>query len=215
MIPDTAMPPQQGQQADPPPHVEFSIQPVEDREATMKAGRTIMKDKEYCTIYPRGGKDSVIKAIPPEKDGNGYPNPAFREFRERFGVQYDYWKKGQDAPVEGTDLRNFPLLSPSEIQNCRTFHIMTVEQLAEASEEALKNIGLGSRKLKMDAQKWLEFGDNGGKSVTRISALEADNQLLKDQLAQATAKLEELEALKEQNAQGGQPRRPGRQKKDS
>jgi len=214
MIPETAMPPQQGQQ-EAPPHVEFSLMPVEDRDATMKAGRTIMKDKEFCTIYPRGGKDSVIKAIPPEKDGNGYPNPAFQEFLQRFGKQYEYWKQGQDVPVEGTDLRNFPMLSPSEMQNCRAFHILTVEQLAEASEEALSNIGLGSRKLKMDAQKWLEFGDNGGKTVTRINDLEANNQLLKDQLAQVTAKLEELESEKTQNSQSGEPKkRPGRPKKD-
>jgi len=213
MIPDTAMPPQQGQQ-EAPPHIEFDLRSVEDRDASLQAGRTIMKDKEFCIIYPRGGKDSVEKAIPEEKNADGYPNPAFQEFKAKFGRQYDVWKEGRDAPVEGTDLRNFPLLTPSQMENCRAYHIFTVEQLAEASEEALANIGLGSRKLKMDAQKWLEFGDNGGKSVTRLTELEADNQLLKDQLAQVTAKLTELEEKKAQDVPlAGKAKGPGRPKK--
>ena len=174
-----------------PPHVEFELRSVEDRDATIKAGVKIMKDEEFCIIYPRGGRDTVAKRIPPSPKAGQYPNADYLDFQGRFGKQYEAWKAGLEAPVEGTDLRTFRLLSPAEIDNCRSYHIHTVEQLAEASEEALSNIGMGSRNLKMTAQRWLEFGENGGKQLTRLEDLEAKNNDLTKMVEQLNAKLQD------------------------
>ncbi len=176
----------------PTAHIEFELRPVEDREASSQAGRKIMADKEFALIYPRGGKDKVVKSVPPAPKPGDYQTAAYHDFMAKYGKQYEAWKAGQDIPVEGTDLRVFPLLTPAQIENCRTYHIYTVEQLAEANEEALKNIGMGSRNLKMTAQRWLDFGDKeGGKEVARIEALETSNEDLREQIKVLTAKLEE------------------------
>jgi hypothetical protein len=208
MIPDTALPPIPGTE-ERPPHVEFELRPVEDREASMQAGQKIMRDQEYSLIFPRGGKDKVRKAVPQPPEEGRMPSLEYQEFMARFGKQYQAWKAGLEIPVEGTDLRQFRLLTPAQIENCRTYHIYTVEQLAEASEEAITNIGMGSRNLKMTAQRWLEFGDKGGKSVSRIEELEAKNHDLEELNKQLTAKVEELQV------NVNEPRKPGRPKKDS
>jgi len=197
-----------GQHREPAPHIEFKIMPVEDRQKSEAAGRMMMKDEEFMFISTRGGKDVHKKAVPAPKLSNGNPNPVYVEFMDRFGRQYEHWKRGQEIPVEGTDLRNFPLLSPAQIENCRVYNIYSVEQLAEATEEALKNIGMGSRKLKMTAQRWLEFGDSGGKSVARIDSLESENATLKDQLEQLVQKVDEMEANQSPETKRG----PGRPK---
>jgi len=183
-----------GQRQEAGPHVEFELIPVEDREQSMKQGRKIMKDQEFIFIHQRGGKDVVQKKIPEAPKEGEYPSFAYNEFKDRFGRHYEAWKRGQELPVDGTDLRTFPLLTPAQIENCRASHIFTVEQLAETTEEGLANMGMGSRNWKSTAQRWLDFGNNGGKQVTQIENLEAKNQTLEDQLVQLTAKLEEVES---------------------
>lgn len=201
------LPPLPGQQEN-PPHVEFELRSIEDRDASIQAGVKIMKDQEVMIIYPRGGKDTVEKVIPTAPEKGKMPNPEYQEFSARFGRQYQAWKEGLEIPVEGTDLRNFPLMTPAQIQNCRTYHIMTVEQLAEANEQTISNIGMGGRALKMSAQRWLEFGDNGGKQVSRIEELETKNQSLEDMVKQLTEQVAELKASTEDA-----PRKPGNRKK--
>jgi hypothetical protein len=178
-------------ETEPAPHVEFELRSVEDRHASVQQGMKIMKDQEFILIYPRGGKDMVEKVVPASPQKGQYPTPAWQEFNARFGKLYAAWKEGQELPVEGTDLRTFRLLTPAQIDNCRELHIFTVEQLAEANEETLKNIGMGSRNLKMTAQRWLEFGEGGGKQVTRMEDLEAKNAALTDLVKQLEAKLDE------------------------
>jgi hypothetical protein len=43
----------------------------------------------------------------------------------------------------------------------------------------------------MTAQRWLEFGEGGGKQVTRMEDLEAKNAALTDLVKQLEAKLDE------------------------
>lgn len=208
MIPETAIPPAPGQQEERLPHIEFKLMPVEDRGESMKQGMKIMVDKEFAFIYPRGGKDVVKKEVPQKPKEGEYPSAEYQEFHARFGRQYEAWKQGLEVPVEGTDLRQFRLLTPAQIENCRAIKIFTVEQLAEANEEALKNIGMGSRNLKSSAQRWLEFGNKGGKEVARIEELQEKNQVLTDQIGQLTAKLDEaLAALKDAEKPSGRSRK--------
>ena len=197
------------QEQERPPHIEFKLQPVEDRQKTNELRKKFMRDEEFAFISPRGGKDKVKKKIPqPPKPGE-MPSFDYQDFMARFGPQYEAWKKGLAVPVEGTDIRQFALLSAAEQENCRTFNIFTVEQLAEANEETLTNLGMGSRGLKMKAQRWLEFGENGGKQVTHIEDLETRNKDLEDLVKRLTARVEELEADEPKK------RGPGRPKKES
>lgn len=200
------------QEQERPPHVEFELRPVEDREASIQAGQKIMKDQEYALIYPRGGKDKVRKIVPSTPVPGTFPSPDYQEFTAKFGKQYEAWKQGLEIPVEGTDLRVFPLLTPAQIENCRTFHIFTVEQLAEASEEAMKNIGMGSRNLKMTAQRWLEFGDDGGKQVSRIEDLEVKNESLMSHVEQLESEIKEMKEKEEIKTPAKKPGRPKKEK---
>lgn len=166
-------------------HVRFKTVPVEDREATQREGRAIMKDEVFAYIYPRGGKDVVKKRV---FNNNGQFNPDLMMYEGH----YEAWKKGEEPPVEGTDIRNFAILSPAQIENLRSFHIYTVEQLAEANEETLKNIGPGTRTLKKKAEDYLNFGKDGGKATEEINSLRAQ---LESQQTENSKLAEQVEGL--------------------
>ena len=203
----TALPPMSGAPVEPVPHVEFFLEPVEDRTATINAGRKIMIDQEFYSIYPRGGKDVVTRKVPPPSEPGSYPKADRIDFEGKYGRHYGAWKEGREAPVEGTDLRNFPLLTPAEIENCRTFHIHSVEHLAAATEEALNNLGMGARNLKKTAQKWLDFGENGGKTIAQLQDLEEKVKAQSAQIETLTEKLQDKVAAQEEKPKPGRKKR--------
>ena len=45
--------------ADRPPYVEFITQPMENRNASIKAGHYVAEDVDYVVIIPQGGKDKI------------------------------------------------------------------------------------------------------------------------------------------------------------
>lgn len=48
----------------------------------------------------------------------------------------------------GTDIRNWPVVSPAQIKNLFELHVHTIEDLAAANEEVISGIGMGGRMLK-------------------------------------------------------------------
>ena len=169
-------------------YCEFKLMAVKDPEASLREGRVIMKDEPFAYIYPRGGKDKVKKKV---LTPDGQLNPDLAGYREH----YEAWKRGEEGPVDGTDIRNFAVLTPAQIENFRAFKIMTVEQLAEANEETIKNIGHGARAMKQKAQDYLKFGQNGGKVAEEMSELRANLEAQKLENEQLREQLQELDAL--------------------
>jgi len=120
-----------------------------------------------------------------------------QEWLDRIQRGYEAWRKGEELEVEGSPLRNWPVIGQSQRMNCEAAHIRTIEELAEASDAALELIGMGAVALRQRARDWIKANDGEqGKLVleldaarVRIGELETEVDELKTRLEEAKAEL--------------------------
>lgn len=167
-----------------PPYVQWEVVAVEDRNASIEAGRKVFKNVNMANITPPGTKD-VFPRVAEEwladirqksMDGRW---PA--QWVEHFEAQFKAWKAGQDIPESGTPLKGWPLLSPAEVNNLIGANVRTVEDLAALTEEGIRNAGMGARALRDKARAWLETATGPGKLAEEVAAMKVQlEQLLAD-----------------------------------
>lgn len=167
-----------------PPMVKFELRAVEDAVRTKEAGHRVTKDAEFIIIIPPGGNLVVEKEI---RDSNR------RDVMTKYGRQYDAWKEGLEPSVDGMPLREWPLASPSQCENLAACKVYSVEQLAQAPEDVLNVIGMGSRGLKQKAVAWLESAQNVGKVAAKLEALEKEMKALQADNAEKGNYIKQLE----------------------
>lgn len=184
------------------PHVRFKQVAVEDRGETIKKGRVVTRDVNMAYIMQPGSKDEVerpaeewiqqIRRNMLEESPNAYP----AEWVEIFERNYGLFKQGTEIPIEGTHLKNWPLLTPAQAENLTAMNIFTVEEVANMNEEALQAYGIGGRDLRDKAKAYLQSADDLGKSAQEIAALKADNETLSRTIEALTQRLTALEEKK-------------------
>ncbi len=172
-----------------PPHIKFQFTPVENRNKSVEAGHLVYDDVAYVIITPQGSKDSVSK--PAEEwlkacDQQVREERLPAEWAEKFHTAYAHWKRGEEVPVEGTALVNWPTITPGQIASCKSIHVLTVEELALLNDEGVRRLGMGGLGLKQMAKKYLEAAAGPGKIM-------AENAALKAQLESVMVRMEELE----------------------
>jgi hypothetical protein len=191
------------QQEERPPYVVFEVKSEEDRELSISSGRYSVKDVDYAIITPMGSRDRIERRADEwleqlrEQSGNGRPGEPARipsGWFTHFQSAFDHWKKGQDAPVNGTSVRNWPAASPAQVKILLHAHINCVEDLAQANEEVIKRIGMGGRDLKAKAQAWLDASDGSGKVAEEINALRVKYESSKLENAELQSKVSKLAA---------------------
>lgn len=175
-----------------PPFVEFKQVAVEDRNASIEAGRRVTKNVNMAFIMQPGSRDQVekvaeewIEQIKRQAYAGHYPETWAQHFEAKFKA----WLAGIETPDSGLPIKEWPVLSPAEAENLIAAKILTVEDLANLSEEAMANVGMGMRALRDKARAWLEAAVDTGKSAERISALEAQVSDLIEQNKQLLAAL--------------------------
>lgn len=154
------------------PYIEFKLVAVEDRDASIREGRFVAKDIEYCTIIPIGDGANGNLSVEREVDDN---------IRHRFSAQYEAWKKGLEMPVEGSPLKLWPVISPAQLEMCLRSNIRTVEDLASLPDQFLSKLGLGARSLQNKAKDWLQSSGGQGKLVEEMASLKVALDELKRQ----------------------------------
>ena len=172
-----------------PPFVEFKRIAVHDKQQSEKLGRRVTKDLDMAFIMQPGSKDQVeriardwlnmlkIKAV------NGAADAYPQEWIDGFHRKFEAWQQGQDAPLNGTSVKEWPVLSPAQADNFISMHVLTIEDVAAMTEEAMRSYGMGGRELKQKAQEWCKGKDSAS----------VENELLKKQLALLTERLSKLE----------------------
>ena len=143
---------------EPQAFVQFETRSKEDRKATIKEGHYVAIDVDYAIITPPGGNLVVEREVDDE-------------IMARYREGYDAWKKGQEVPVEGTHLKNWPVASPAQIDMCLRTNVRTVEELATLSESGVQRIGMGGITLRQKAQAWLDAANGTGKGAAEIEKL--------------------------------------------
>ena len=178
-----------------PPYIEFKILTEEDREQSIATGAYKSKDVDFVSIMPAGDRNLKVDRRVDEwldqltqrvKQGMG--NVQHLDY---FKTAYKTWKETQEIPVNGTPIKAWPVISPSQAQNILSANIRTIEDLAMANEETLTRIGMGARALKERAVAWLGAANDTGK-------IAEENAAMKVQLAQLVADMAELRATNKQ-----------------
>lgn len=156
-----------------PPYVSWETRQVEDRNASIAAGRYVAKDVDFAVITRPGSRDSQdevaedwLKKIAEKARKGDVPANWHAAFKE----SYEFWKKGQEAPVSGTPIKGWGLLSPAAQKDLIQAGIRTVEDLAEFSDSELSQIGTGAMSYKQKAKAFLLAAQSTGKAAEQIAA---------------------------------------------
>mgnify|MGYP001276829933 CR=1 FL=1 len=180
-----------------PPYVTFELRAVEDREASIREGHYIAHDVAYAIITPQGSKDRIERVaeewfvmLERQAQDNRFP----REWARAYKAAFEEWKAGNEPAVNGTDVKNWPVLSPSQLRACLELRLRTVEDVAAMNEESILRLGMGGRTLKAKAKDWLEAAASTGKQAENLSALRTahDDLLLRNKSLEQQVK--ELQA---------------------
>lgn len=101
---------------------------------------------------------------------------------------YDAWKGGQAVPEHGTPLAAWSGLTPEQAGRLKQVGIVTVEAIAEASENLLAKPPLPNmRALKEQAVMFLDSRENSA-LVARLAEVEAQNAAMLEMLAEKETK---------------------------
>lgn len=179
-----------------PPYVMFEVRPVEDRAASIEQGRYVAKDVIFAVVTPAGTKDKIEKVA---EDWFAGIKANVREGRfpaqwlTAYEAQFEAFKKNEEVPEIGTPIKTWPALSPAQVKNILGANIRTVEDLADANEEALMRIGMGSRGLKDKAKAWLQSAEKKGIPAEKLAALEAENTQLREDNEKLNERVAQLE----------------------
>lgn len=168
-----------------PPYVRFESKTVEDKAASLAAGRYVGKDVHYAIVTPTYSKDEMPYKVDRWLEGveknvrDGRMNPKWLDM---WKDAYQRWKNGQEIPLSGTPIRGWGLIAPSMQETLIRMNCMTVEDLAAINDEGMKRVGMGALELKNKARNWLQAMKDHGPIATQITALEKENEILKSQV---------------------------------
>lgn len=183
-----------------PPHVEFSLRPVEDRAATIEAnnGTIVMRDEAWVVCYQPGSRDcSEFPAeqwlAQMEQESRFHPDQMLPRWVDGFRRLFKDWKNGVTSEVDGTSVRHVSIYTPAETANLLRIGIQTVEDAAVMNEEACRRYGLGGVQVKQKAQDWMKSRD-ANKTAIEMTQLREQNDTLKCQIDAQKEILEEMRA---------------------
>jgi hypothetical protein len=161
----------------------FKVHSMLNEAKTKTAGRPIYDDIEVCEIRTAGDRNSV-KVFPAhevshmeELEDGGLGEPV--TYAMRFPEQYRKFKDGHTQVQSGTPLEELPFLTQGKRLELKALHVHTAEALASLDGTPLKQIGIGGRELKNQAQAYLDNA-KGSADVTRLAQ---ENELLKQTIA--------------------------------
>mgnify|MGYP006392197621 CR=1 FL=1 len=180
-----------------PPYVTFVKKPEEDREATIAAGRPQYKDIDYAIITPMGSKDRIERvaaewlADKQQQVENGR-FPA--KWLEEFQAKYTSWQKGEELPEEGTSIKSWSYLNPSQVQNLLGWKVYTIEQLAKANQETIGRLGMGGVSMVQAAQDFLAQANDSGKVLAELAKLRSERDAYQQQMKDLQEKVNTLKA---------------------
>lgn len=196
------------------PFIKFEVVTVEDRQTMAATGQHAFKDVDYIVIIPHGSEgktelreeynfwvEKMQRQIGPVRAPGGDTGTPFvvesrfpREWLDEIIKGYKAWKEGKELPLDGTALQQWGVLPPAMLQTFLAQHIRTIEELAEASDEAINPCGMGSRLYRNHAVAWVKLNKEG--TVTRtaaeVTALRAENAELKATIGSLSEKLDSL-----------------------
>lgn len=165
-------------------YVEFFNMPVLHGIESKAAGREIYVSKPHVRIRVAGNDKEV------------FVGPANEQRQKEFPAEWAAFLKGEEVPIHGTPLERWPQLTPERVANLKVAGFRTVEDIAQAPDFALQQIGMGAYALQKDARKFLSLAQSAA-DLVRLEKLEAERQE-RDDMVRTQA--EQIKQLQEQIA---------------
>jgi len=133
--------------------------------------------------------DEKIARLSKKRDG--FSDPIW----DALQPYYDAWKKGQEAPANGTPLAAWPGCSPEMAESLKLLHLLTVEDVADMNEATLERVGMGARAMRDQARAFVKAQE--GQAVIAVAMAEKDKQLQTqaDQIAELQRTVAELQSI--------------------
>lgn len=142
-------------------------------------GREIYEDREFVKIQIKGqDKQVCIEEVRPHH-------------KQKYPVAYQLFQMGKPLPVIGTPVEQLPGVGPSLAHHLKGLNLRTIEDVANVTDEnTLTRIGMGARDLVTRAKAFID------KAAPQAVALQEENAMLKQQLAQMNERLAAMEKPK-------------------
>lgn len=173
--------------------VGFCMEVTEDKKKSAIAGHPVFTEREFCKIVIPGDKQSL------------YYQPATDEKRRKFPNAYQAFKMRSTKPIaEGMPIEQWPQITRAQAMTLRAANVHTVEALAAVHDGNIDKIGQQGRDLRAKAQAFLLVA----KDTAASQAIAAENQRLKDQMADMQKQIATL-------AKALEKRGPGRPRKEA
>ena len=153
---------------------------VENVAKSKEAGRPIFDEYEAVEIRFAANKQTVHVAPAHEvfKKERNFASGEVKEitYAMAYNEQYLKFKAGEAQDQSGTPLSELPFLTASKRLELKALSIHTAEALAQLDGTPLKQLGMGGRELKNQAQAYLEKAAGTAdvaSMAARIAQLEA------------------------------------------
>jgi len=161
-------------------HVQFYERVEKDNFATQKEGRPIFKNVDFIKIMKPGDNTTEIDTYATEAD------------KRRFPRQWALYQNNKSSEqVQGTDVREWPIIDRATAEGLRAQKFYTVEQIANASDQQSQALGMMGPRLKQQAQAYLLKAKDGAANQAQAKEI-AD---LKEQVAQLMQVIQKTNAV--------------------
>jgi hypothetical protein len=181
-----------------PAYVKFERVAVEDKAASVAAGRYVAKDVDMAYITPPYSRD-IFKMKVTDWLTNMRQDVANgrmpEEWAQNYRKAYEAWKNGQELPLNGTPIKGWGVISPAMQETLIRLNILTVEDLSTVTDEGQRAIGMGSIDLKNKAAAWLAQMNDKGSVTMKMAALEQQNAQLQGNVSTLERQVRELLAV--------------------
>jgi hypothetical protein len=178
-----------------PAYVRFETIVKEDKAASVTAGHFVGRDVHLALITPPYSKDIMKYEVPKwietmKQDVQQGRLP--RKWMEDYIQSYDRWKKGLEIPLNGTPIRGWGVISPSQQETLIRQNVLTVEDLALINDEGMRRLGIGAVELRNKAKAWVSQLKSKGPLTQENAALKTERDVLAKQVETLTGQVQAL-----------------------
>lgn len=166
--------------------VRFYMEAVHNEEKSGEAGRPIYDDVEFIEKRVRGDRNNIVM------------RPARPDDKQQFREAYKDFKSGEESPLSGTPLKEWPSITKSMLEELKHLGFFTVEQLAEASDSVCSKFA-GLQTYKQKAKVYLEFAKGNAPIEKYLGELQEIKNTMDTQKRLMEEQAEIIKRLEAQN----------------
>lgn len=180
-----------------PAYPRFETRTEEDKAASVREGRYVVREYEVVKLTPSYSKDSIefhVQTWMDDIEKNLRDGRIPEDWAKFWRDSYKNWKNGQELPLNGTPIKGWGVISQAQQENLIHINCKTVEDLAAVNEEGMRRMGMGALDLRAKAQAWLKSMNDHGGATIKIASLEQENAVLRTSVESLEKKVAALMA---------------------